>query len=99
LMAKHSISDTLRRAKWAEVATWGWPKDPGPPRWWSLSYHPLSRTLFAAHSDMPAWVMGLEPTGEVRWVELLSHECCNFRCHLLGDDVIAHVSSCGRRVT
>jgi hypothetical protein len=59
--------------------------------------HRDRRSLIATHRSHMAWVASLGLDGELSWVRLLDHACCNSAC--IVDDRIVHSSSCGRRVT
>jgi hypothetical protein len=55
--------------------------------------------LIAANMSMPAWVVALGLDGAIHWLALPSIECCNYTCLVPSRDVVAHLSSCGNRLT
>jgi hypothetical protein len=100
LVSRVTVPDGPRKAKWEALDQRpSHDIDPCNPRWWSLVYDPRTNRLLATTPDRGAWLMALDLDGSPRWAEYLSNECCNFKCILLDDHVIVHVSSCGRRVT
>jgi hypothetical protein len=66
---------------------------------WALVYDHHRQRLLATTVGRPAWIAALSLSGELEWVRWAGSECCNFRCALLGPDVIVHGSSCGNRLT
>jgi hypothetical protein len=76
---------------------------PGPwdsfsfPRRLRLTFHRERSSLIAIHRLHMAWVASITLDGELVWVRLLDHACCN-SASVIGDRIV-HTSSCGSKVT
>jgi hypothetical protein len=64
----------------------------------ALRCHPRRPCLIAFDTGPHGWLTRLRPDGALEWLTALSPGCCNSIC-FVGDEVIVHTSSCGRRVS
>jgi hypothetical protein len=55
------------------------------------------KSLIATHRLHMAWIAKITLDGELSWVRLVDHACCNSAC-VVGDHIV-HTSSCGWKVT
>ena len=62
-----------------------------------LISHRARGALIATHRLHMAWIASLTLDGDVSWVRLVDHACCNSAC-VVGEH-IAHTTSCGNKVT
>jgi hypothetical protein len=67
------------------------------PKRMRLISHRDRGALIATHRLHMAWIASLTLDGDVCWVRLVDHACCNSACVV--DEYIAHTSSCGGKVT
>ena len=64
----------------------------------TLRCHPRRPCLIAFGTGLHGWLMRLRPDGTLEWLAAQGPGCCNSIC-FVGDEVIVHTSSCGRRVS
>jgi hypothetical protein len=64
-----------------------------------LIHDQLHGRLIATKWSMPAWVVALGLDGAIHWLALPSIGCCNYSCLVPSQDVVAHLSACGSRLT
>ena len=62
-----------------------------------LSFDRRRRSFVATHRLHMAWLASITLDGELAWVRLLDHACCNSAC--IAGDRIVHASACGEKVT
>jgi hypothetical protein len=67
------------------------------PKWMRLISHRDRKSLIATHRLHMAWIASLTLDGELSWVRLVDHACCNSACVV--EERIVHTSSCGGKVT
>jgi len=79
-------------------------RDPPPAGLPHLFPHQLNliagrdrRSLIATHRSIMAWIASITLDGELSWVHLIDHACCNSAC-VAGDRVL-HTSACGSKIT
>ena len=65
----------------------------------SLVHDGSPNRIIASSWSLPGWVMAVDLLGHVEWVRVPILDCCNSVLVLAADDTIAHISTCGRRLT